>query len=82
MSLRFTSHVLERMEERGIAQAWIEMALAAPDATEPDPRGGGLVRSWRAIPEAGGRVLRVVHRQEGSNIVVVTAFLDRGFRTP
>lgn len=70
------------MERRGIPEAWMREALSAPDATEPDPRGGGLLRTWRALAAAGGRALRVVHRADGPDIVVITAFLDRGHKTP
>jgi hypothetical protein len=39
-----------------------------------------LTRVWRRIPERGGRALRVVFRPAGADIVVVTAFFDRGAR--
>ena len=44
------------MAERLIDRAWIEAAIARPDRTEPAPRPG-RTRSYRAIPEFGGRVL-------------------------
>jgi hypothetical protein len=36
-----------------------------------------LTRSFKAIGEAGGRILRVVHRSEGNDIVIVTVHFDR-----
>ncbi len=64
------------MQQRGILAAWIEATIEAPDWTEPslDP---ALTRSYKIIPDYGWRVLRVVHRADGSDIVVVTVFFDR-----
>jgi hypothetical protein len=36
-----------------------------------------LTRSFKAIGEAGGRILRVVHRGDGNDIAVVTVHFDR-----
>jgi hypothetical protein len=74
--IRLTKHVALRVRQRHLALAWIEATIAAPDwtAQDPDPT---LTRSYRAIPEFGGHVLRVVHRSEGADILVVTAFFDR-----
>jgi hypothetical protein len=68
------------MARRGITLAYIEAALAVPDRTAPDPADSTLTRSFRRIPEFGGRVLRVVHRPDGADIFVVTAHWDRGAR--
>ena len=74
--IRLTNHVQRRIAERELDVAWIFATLAMPDWTVPDP-DLALTRSYRAIPEAGGRVLRVVHRQHGADSLVVTAFFDR-----
>ncbi|MCZ8146555.1 MAG: DUF4258 domain-containing protein [Roseomonas sp.] len=76
--IRLSAHAEEMMEERGIASAWVQAAVFHPDWSEPDPRDPALTRSFRAIPDAGGRVLRVVHRPEPPGIFVVTAHFDRG----
>lgn len=60
--------------------AYIEAALASPDRVGADPTDPSLNRSFKAISEFGNRVLRVVHRQVGSDIFVVTAHWDRGQR--
>lgn len=78
MTIRFTKHALTVMEERGIPAEWVEMTLAAPEWSEPDVENPALTRSFRSIPQAGGRVMRVVHRPENGDILVITAFLDRG----
>lgn len=77
--IRYSLHAEEALAERGIDRAWIEAAIARPDRTEPDPRPG-RTRSYRAIPEFGGRVLRVVHRPAGADIMVITVHFDRGAR--
>lgn len=66
------------MKKRGIPRAWVEAVVAAPEWSEPDPEDSTLTRSYRAIPEFGGRVLRVVHRPEDDDVVVVTVHPDRG----
>ena len=78
-NIRLTKHMERRIQERKLPLAWIEATIAAPDwtAADPDP---ALIRSFRAIAEAGRRVLRVVHRTEGADIVVVTAHFDRSAR--
>jgi hypothetical protein len=67
------------MQERGIALSWIEATVTSPDKVEPDP-DPALTRSFKAIVDFGGRILRVVHRQDGADILVLTAFFDRGAR--
>jgi Domain of unknown function (DUF4258) len=78
--LRFTKHAREAISVRDIAIEWIEAALNAPDRVEPDPRHPERTRSYKAIVEYGARVLRVVHRPEGDDIVIITVHFDRGAR--
>ena len=78
-TLQLTRHVARRVEERHLLLTWIEAAVFAPDWTTQDP-DPSLTRSFKSIAEAGGRVLRVVHRPDGADIRVVTAFFDRGAR--
>ena len=78
--IRLTAHAEEMAEERRISMAWIEAAVTTPDWTAPNPRDPSLTRSFRAIPERDGRVLRVVHRPDGHDILVVTVHFDRGAR--
>ncbi len=46
----------------------------------PDPRHPGVELSFKAIPERGGRILRVAHRPDGADVIVLTAFFDRGVK--
>ena len=75
--IRFTKHAQEALSIRDIAVGWIEAAVNTPDLDRPGstpPRP----HTYKAITEHGARVLRVVHRPEGDDIVIITAHFDRG----
>jgi len=76
--IRLSAHAIEMLDTRDIEFAWVEATVKRPSATAVDPRDPTLTRSFRAIPEADGRVLRVVHRPAGPDIVIITAHFDRG----
>ena len=76
--IRLSLHAQEWIERRSLSLQWIEAAVEHPDRRMPDPRTPGLTRSYKSIREAGGRVLRVVHRPEGNDVLIVTAHFDRG----
>lgn len=78
--IRLTKHAREALFKRGIATDWIEAAISVPDRAERDPRHPERTRSYKAIAEFGGRVLRVVHRPDGADIIVITVHFDRGAR--
>lgn len=80
MALILSVHAAEGLAVRKLHLEWLERTIQFPERTGPDPRDHTLIRSYRAIPEAGGRMLRVVHRAAGPDILVVTAFFDRGAR--
>lgn len=80
MALILTIHARQRMLEYAIDEAWVERTVNQPEHTEPDPDDAALTRTYRRIPERGGRILRVVYRPDGSDIVVVTVHFDRGAR--
>ncbi|MBO0738443.1 MAG: DUF4258 domain-containing protein [Alphaproteobacteria bacterium] len=80
MALILTAHARFRMAQHAINGAWVEAAVRQPERTALDPQNPALTRAWRRIPERGGRVLRVVFRPSGSDIVVVTVVFDRGAR--
>jgi Domain of unknown function (DUF4258) len=75
-----SNHAAREIEKRQILPVFIEIALRSPDDRRPDPSDPGLTRSFKAIAEFGGRVLRVVHRPSEHGIFVVTAHWDRGAR--
>ena len=78
--IRFTKDAQEAISARDIVVDWIEAAVSAPDLIEPDPRHPDRIRSYKAIAEHGGRVLRVVHRPEGDDILIITVHFDRRAR--
>lgn len=61
-----------------IQQHWCERILAQP--LEKMVQKDGRVRFWGAVPELGGRVLRVVTLADGET--VHNAFLDRDYQVP
>jgi Domain of unknown function (DUF4258) len=75
--IRLTRHAEEAVEKRNIALDWIDRTVAMPDFNAIDPGDPTLTRPFKAIGEAGGRILRVVHRAEGNDIVIVTVHFDR-----
>ncbi|MFD0938379.1 DUF4258 domain-containing protein [Methylobacterium trifolii] len=77
-SFVYTTHAVETLAHRAIEPGWVEAAVLAPDAEEPDPVYPERTRAYRAVPERGGRILRVVYAQDGSTCRIITAFLDRG----
>jgi hypothetical protein len=72
-----TKHAEEAIEKRNLALDWIERTVATPDFIHADPDDPTLTRSFKAIDEADGRTLRVVHRAERNDIVIVTVHFDR-----
>lgn len=79
--IRLTRHAEEAAVKRNIALDWIDRTVSMPDFTGIDPGDPMLMRSFKAIGEAGGRVLRVVHRAEGNDIVIVTVHFDRNAKS-
>jgi uncharacterized protein DUF4258 len=77
--LILTKHAQEAVDKRKLAVEWIERTVAAADFRKPDP-DPALTRSFKAIREAGGRILRVVHRPQGNDILIVTVHFDRDAR--
>ena len=76
--IRLTQHAMARIDNGEVARAWIDATIAQPDWTRPDPCRAGVTLSFRAIREFGGRELRVAHRPDGADVLVITAFFDRG----
>jgi len=77
----FSPHALDMLAERSIERVWVERTVREPDVAGADPLRPDRIRAFRAIPERGGRVLRVVYVQAGEDIRIITAFFDRS-RTP
>lgn len=65
------------MATRQIALGWVEETILSPDRIETDPQHPERTRSYRAIALRKKRVLRVVHRADNDDIVVIIAHFDR-----
>jgi hypothetical protein len=76
--LKFTQYFLHtrgREDRKNIRLEWIQRAVAHP--IEEYVQADGRIRRWARIPEAGGKVLRVVLLRDGRT--VHNAFFDRSF---
>ena len=76
-----TRHALDKISFYSLAPAWMDRGAREPDWIAPDPEPP-KERRFRAIPEHGGRLLRVVCVEEADHIRVVTVFPDRDARRP
>jgi Domain of unknown function (DUF4258) len=72
-------HALDQIGDRRLDPAWVERVALSPDWSEPDPQPG-VTRHYGAVPEFGGRVLRVVAADRGDERHVLTVHFDRGAR--
>jgi hypothetical protein len=66
--------------ERELDLSWIERTVRDPQWSLPDPQRPSVERKFRAIPEFGGRVLRVACVESADEIWIVTVFFDRDAR--
>lgn len=71
----FSGHARDMLQERNIAVQWVLQAMESPDRTEVATEGN--THYIRAIPEHGGRFLRVVVDTRTTPKRVVTVFFDR-----
>jgi hypothetical protein len=73
---RYFQATRERADRQPIALEWIARVVTQPEheVTQAD----GRTRRWGAVPEAGGRMLRVVLLADGQT--VHNAFFDRSFK--
>ena len=75
-----TAHAQVRLRDRHIDPKWIEQTVLDPDWSEVDPADPAVDRRFRAIPQFGGRVLRVACVETNSSIRVISAMFDRNAR--
>jgi uncharacterized DUF497 family protein len=78
--LVWTAHARIRLQERQFDPRWIEDTARNPDWTEPEPKDMTLQRRFRAIPQAEGRILRVVCAETETTIRLISAMFDRNAR--
>jgi hypothetical protein len=78
--IKLTAHAEEVMSDRAILLDWVVAAIENPDSQSSDPRDPRLTRSYLKIYSENERILRVVHRKDGSDILIITAHFDRGMK--
>jgi hypothetical protein len=78
--VRLSKHAQGRVDAGEVRLDWIEATIRHPAQTQPDPRRPGATLSFRRIQEFGNRTLRVAHRSDGTDVLIITAFFDRGAR--
>jgi hypothetical protein len=66
------------LQERNVPEEWVQGTLRSPDYTEVGSDDN--IHYIKAIPEFGGRSLRVVVNPNQTPIRVVTLFFDRRLR--
>jgi hypothetical protein len=69
------------MRERGLDPSWIIRTVENPEWSERNPSDPEVVRRFRALPEREGRIIRVACAETPHEIIIVSAFLDRGAET-
>jgi hypothetical protein len=77
---RLTVHAARVLQERAIPLEWLVRALVEPGRVEADANDPTLRHRLAAIPERGGRVLRVICDETRSPWIVITAYFDRKMR--
>jgi hypothetical protein len=80
--LWFTKHAEDAIAERKLETDWIESTVRKPEWSHPDPYRPGVERRFRAIPEFGGRIMRIACIETTAEIRILTVFFDRDARRP
>lgn len=76
-----TRHAEQKLEERGLKREWVERTIRKPLWVEPEPHDKPAERRFASIDEFGGRTLRVVCVETGTEVRVITAMFDRNARS-
>jgi len=77
MDYELTQHARDVLAERNIAVTWLERVLQNPTLTQPSPTDPEIESRFAAIPEFGGRILRVVVNKQASPRRIVSVYFDR-----
>jgi hypothetical protein len=70
--VRYDRHAKRRMEERGVAEEEVEVAMKEPEHLESSIKGRR--NAYRFI---GGRFLRVTFKEEVNHMLVITVTVRR-----
>ncbi|MBI2119080.1 MAG: DUF4258 domain-containing protein [Elusimicrobia bacterium] len=73
--IQFSQHAQEMMKERNILEEWVVRTIQKPDRVElGSDTNDHLIK---AIPEHGGRFLRIVVNTQAEPKRAITLFFDR-----
>jgi hypothetical protein len=78
MDIQFAGHARDMLQERNIPEEWVRRTIASPDRTVVGADSN--THYIKAIPEHGGRFLRVIVNSHVTPNRVVTVFFDRRLR--
>ena len=75
VDIELSSHARDMLQERNISEEWVRRTINSPDRTEVGADNN--THYIKAIPEHGGRLLRVVVNPHMTPKRIVTVFFDR-----
>jgi hypothetical protein len=75
-----SDHAKTRLAERNLDLRWVTLTLMEPALRESHPNDADCQCAYRRIPEAEGRVLKVVYNAATEPWRVVTVHFDRRMR--
>jgi hypothetical protein len=78
-NIEYSDHARDMLQERAIPEEWVQRTIEKPDITEV--KENNTTHYIKAIPEFGGRSLRVVMNLQVVPNRVVTLFFDRRIRS-
>ena len=78
MDIQFAGHAQDMLQERNIPEKWVQRTINSPDRAVVGVDGN--THYFKAIPEHGGRFLRVIVNPHVTPNRVVTVFFDRRLR--
>jgi hypothetical protein len=77
---QLSDHVQKRIAERDIQLQWIITTMSKPALVKPHPDDPNCWYAYGVIPEAEGRVLKVVYNTLTQPWLIVTVHFDRRMR--
>ena len=80
LTLEYTRHANDVIQERQILKEWVELAVIEPSLRFPDPNDLEVERFFRRIQERGDRALRLAVNTKVAPWRIVSVFFDRSKR--
>jgi hypothetical protein len=68
----FDRHAVRRMKERQVTEEEVQETIATPDSIEPSIKG-----RTNSYTFSNGRFLRVTHKEEMTNILIITVTIRK-----